>query len=293
MKTKNIADIIVVALSLEATTWPKPGLVTALNTGCLNNMNMLSFFKSAIQLRPFFEQAHSLGNSIEYKNDLVKNVVMLRSIGINAESAMFDVTRNVNTHKGAIFMLLILVYCVGFIEKEDNYKFEDLFEMMAIVGKHILKEDFFGGNNLEAHPITTGQLAFKKYQILGIRGVAADGFQLVVDFGIPIFHEIISRTNNLRIAIVGVLLKYMSVIDDTTIMNRKFSINRLRFVKSISAKCIKYGGYETIRGRVLIKAMEYIFTKFNISPGGSADLVSLTLAIYFWYFGYPNEYAKW
>jgi triphosphoribosyl-dephospho-CoA synthetase len=289
----NISDIIIVALSLEVALWPKPGLVTALDGGCHNDMNILSFFKSSVTLRRFFEKSYDLGVATPCRNDVVKNISLLRIIGIEAEFAMNKITNNVNTHKGAIFIFVILAYAVGFIEKDIEYELEDLFEIMAIIGQYILREDFLIDDDLTHRHNTTGSLAFKDHQILGIRGVAADGFKEVLNIGIPIFKDAILRTHNLRLATLGLLIKYMSILDDTTIMNRKFSIKRLHFVKKISAKCLQHGGGETILGRFIIGIMGCIFRQFNISPGGSADMVALTLTVYFWYFGYPEDCLKW
>ena len=85
------------ALVREAVLTPKPGLVDAANNGAHKDMDLDLLLTSASAIRPFFAQM--AGFSAAYGTD----VETLIKIGKNAEKAMFEATKGVNAHKGAIF----------------------------------------------------------------------------------------------------------------------------------------------------------------------------------------------
>ena len=97
----QIATFAVNALKLEVLTWPKPGLVSHVDSGSHHDMNATTLFASAEALRPYFAE---LFEAAATDAPLHK----LQSIGRFAEKSMLIATCGVNTHRGAVFTLGLL-----------------------------------------------------------------------------------------------------------------------------------------------------------------------------------------
>ena len=94
------------ALVAELETWPKPGLVSHVDSGSHDDMDHTTFRRSTAAIRPFFASlaiAGAAGAEME----------RLRQIGRDAEDAMLAATGGVNTHRGAIFGLGLLCAAAG------------------------------------------------------------------------------------------------------------------------------------------------------------------------------------
>ena len=93
-----IADQAVLALLRELQAWPKPGLVSHVDSGSHQDMDAAMMTASAHVLRPFFAELANAGQD-------GADMAGLRAIGLRAEAAMLAATGGVNTHRGAIFGL--------------------------------------------------------------------------------------------------------------------------------------------------------------------------------------------
>jgi len=101
-----LAAAAVGALLAELETWPKPGLVSHVDSGSHADMDASTFKASAIAIAPFFGHlavAGAAGSDMDG----------LREIGVEAERAMLAATGGVNTHRGAIFGLGLLCAAAG------------------------------------------------------------------------------------------------------------------------------------------------------------------------------------
>jgi triphosphoribosyl-dephospho-CoA synthetase len=107
-----IADRAVLALLHELAAWPKPGLVSHVDSGSHTDMDAAMMQSSAEALRPFFAELAMAGQE-------GADMGCLRTIGLRAESAMLAATGGVNTHRGAIFGLGLLCAAAG---TSPNYR---------------------------------------------------------------------------------------------------------------------------------------------------------------------------
>src|SRR5262249_15290708 len=98
---EQIAEHAVSALLRELAAWPKPGLVSHVDSGSHADMDAALLRASAETLRPFFAELARAGRE-------GADMACLRIIGLRAEAAMLAVTGGVNTHRGAIFGLGLL-----------------------------------------------------------------------------------------------------------------------------------------------------------------------------------------
>ncbi|MNT82152.1 2-(5''-triphosphoribosyl)-3'-dephosphocoenzyme-A synthase [compost metagenome] len=71
----------------------------------------------------------------------------------------------------------------------------------------------------------------------------------------------------------------MAICNDTTIIHRH-SIETLESIKVKAKWIFEIGGMKSTEGRIQIKKMCQEFIAENISPGGSADLLGITVFLY-------------
>jgi triphosphoribosyl-dephospho-CoA synthetase len=75
---------------------------------------------------------------------------------------------------------------------------------------------------------------------------------------------------------VDTLFELFSFVEDTNVLGRAGQ-DGLVFLRSEAASVIRLGGMSTEAGREATRAMDISLTKRNISPGGCADLLALTV----------------
>jgi triphosphoribosyl-dephospho-CoA synthase len=102
----HVADSAKAALLAELETWPKPGLVSHVDSGSHTDMDATTFRASATAIAPFYDQLAVAGAAGSGMNTL-------REIGLEAERAMMAATGAVNTHRGAIFGLGLICAAAG------------------------------------------------------------------------------------------------------------------------------------------------------------------------------------
>ncbi|WP_229257906.1 triphosphoribosyl-dephospho-CoA synthase [Duganella margarita] len=103
---REVARLAVRSLHAELCLYPKPGLVSPVDSGSHDDMDAGTFMRSMFALRHYFKKICLAG-----LNDAP--FAQLKALGIAAESAMLKATRGINTHRGAIFSLGMLCATAG------------------------------------------------------------------------------------------------------------------------------------------------------------------------------------
>ena len=111
-KAAVIGKMAADALRAEAAATPKPGLVDMENSGAHRDMDYPLFLTSCSALEPYFAECAEIGSRAP-EDDSRQALQSLREAGLEAEKAMFSATGGVNTHKGLIFSMGILCFCLG------------------------------------------------------------------------------------------------------------------------------------------------------------------------------------
>ena len=75
------------------------------------------------------------------------------------------------------------------------------------------------------------------------------------------------------------MLHLIKDTEDSNILGR-YDMNILKLAQDNAKEAIKLGGIFTEKGETFIRAMDKSFIKKNISPGGSADLLAVTMMLY-------------
>ena len=111
------------ALALRAALYevglqPKPGLVDPAHSGSHDDMDFFTFQRSAAAISSFFPRFFAAGERIA--DDPAFLLAVLRLIGLEAEEAMYEATGQVNTHKGLIFSLGLVLGAAGEVSAAER-----------------------------------------------------------------------------------------------------------------------------------------------------------------------------
>ena len=101
------------ALYTELALSPKPGLVSPLDSGAHDDMDMTTFMRSLFALRGYFCAIAAAGAA-------GADFMDLQALGMRAERRMLEATRGINTHRGAIFSLGLLAGAAGWLTRKGS-----------------------------------------------------------------------------------------------------------------------------------------------------------------------------
>lgn len=263
MKKKNkvdtLIDLAIKSLVLEVSLYPKPGLVDPIDAGSHTDMNYFTFIDSCFALRPGFLNYYKTG--LNHKGSPSELFDKIRLVGMDNENNMFEATNNVNTHKGANFLYGVVIAAIAY----KNYpKLRDLQKLIKEMTKGLVFRELESLQDFKSH----GEKVYQKYEIAGIRDEVEKGIPHAFDIALPLISEI--NDLNLKKA----LLALISSNDDSNIIKRG-GIEGLVFAKDLANK-ININTDETEINKHLLH-MNTEFKNLNLSPGGSADLLALSI----------------
>ena len=274
MNSKEVAKLATKALLYEVSISPKAGLISRLSNGSHKDMDFYTFIDSVLSLSNYFSECYTYGQENNfYSPNFFKN---LRDLGKKAEKEMYQATNGVNTHKGTIFSMGILISVLASHLKEvDKIDLKILSQKIKNMCSSLIDE-LENINNFS----TYGEKAFKNYHLTGARGLALSGYDIVLLDGINKLKEF-TKSLDFETSCILLLFYYISILDDTNIVNR----TNFETLKEIQILCknlyeenVKSLSKEKIRNEM--SKLNDIFIEKNISAGGSADLLILTIFIY-------------
>ncbi len=254
------------ALQNEVVAWPKPGLVTPVDSGSHKDMNIGTFLQSIDALKGTFSEmamAAALGHGFE----------AMMAIGRQTEAKMLRATNGINTHRGAIFNLGLLASAAAL--RSCN---PDLTGLES--GKIVSMQ--WGGKILAARPAYTashGNLVFQRYAKAGARGEAATGFPMVYGYGIPVLRALLQEGYGHELALIGALMALIEQVDDSNLLWRGGE-EGLAFAKKTAQEFNSNGGVTQSGWQDKLIRIHRSFMERRLSPGGSADLVAASWVAY-------------
>ncbi|EFD81749.2 triphosphoribosyl-dephospho-CoA synthase CitG [Fusobacterium animalis D11] len=228
MNNKEVAKLATKALLYEVTISPKAGLVSRLSNGSHRDMDFYTFIDSALSLSKYFSECFIYGQENDfYSPNFFKN---LRDLGKKAEKEMYEATNGINTHKGTIFSMGILISVLaGYLKEVDEIDLKVLSEKIKNMCSPLLNE-LESTNNFS----TYGEKAYKKYHLTGARGLALSGYDIVLLDGINKLKEF-TKILDFETSCILLLFYYISILDDTNIVNRA----NFKTLKEIQMLCKK------------------------------------------------------
>ena len=261
-----IARLSTYALIYEVSLSPKPGLVTLIDQGAHVDMDYIDFINSALVLHDYFKIAYELG-----EKSTGEDYRELRKFGVIYEEKMKMATGGANTHKGIIFSLGLMVYATAIEIKKEKFSFEKIIARVAYLNRGITKE--LNKKSATSH----GEENFKKYGVKGIREEAEEGFKKAL-LGLE-FLKNAEKEVNFDYALTGTLYYYMTFIEDSNIIKRG-GMEGLEFLKERANYVLGNKLYMTSEGMREIEKINGDFKRRNLSPGGCADILILSLYFY-------------
>lgn len=259
----RLAGQAVQALLDEANLTPKPGLVDERGSGAHLDLTLALMHRSARSLLPCFEAIAVASADMAPSQRLREH---LSAIGRGGERQMFAVTGGINTHKGAIWSLGLLVAGAALCADRG-----DPFAIAAMAGTIARFPD-----SLAEQTVTHGERVRRLYGVPGARGEAHQGFPHVVQVGLPTLVAARSCGVSENCARLDTLLAIMAKLDDTCLLYRG-GLGALKAAKHGGRRVLEAGGTSTARGFARLLQLDRELLGMNASPGGSADLLAATL----------------
>ena len=246
-----IADLAERSLRQELDTTPKPGLVDKQDNGAHKDMDYALMSASISALRPYLTR-------IAVESAAEVNAAGIMSIGIEAEAAMLKATGGVNTHKGALFCIGLSIAAASFLACSTGTVEADSFrELVSRTASRI-----------PSAQSTHGAEAKRNFKVGGALENAREAYPELFTAWLPYYRSLEGDPYRCH----KTLLYIMTDLDDTNVLHRR-GAEGLAHTKSEAARLLKDFSMSGL------SSLNYDFIRENISPGGSADMLSLTMFI--------------
>lgn len=282
-----IAHLATQALQAELDTTPKPGLVDKDNNGAHRDMDYALMQRSIDTLHPYFVKLALLGCV-----DALPMHTSIRDIGIEAEKAMLSATNGVNTHKGALFSMGLAVVAAAHEERKiaaneeqilkERNGGEDVLVSLQTTIKALAASfpDTNGTHGSKAKLLSKGTTAIK-----GALDNAREGYEMLFAEWLPFYIE--RRKERDAHTLHKTLLRIMCDLDDTNVIYRTDLATAEEVKQEARALLDNFSKAHTAEDKekriaaklLALKDMDKRYTARNISPGGAADMLSLTIFI--------------
>lgn len=270
----NIASLAVQAMLYEVSCYPAPGLVSKTSSGAHLDMDYFTFLDSATALIKPLIFCTEAGFSLQTPREIFEEI---RQIGQLGEQQMFQKTLGVNTHKGMLFLLGVCCAAAG-NALQSGACFSSLPSIIQEMTEGLVERElsarYLEFENSQDSALSHGETIYLQHKVEGIRGEIQRGLPTVFGGSLGFYQDNCGLSQNERL--VQTLLFILQSCEDSNILYRH-SIETLREVQARAKQIIALGGVKTSRGRKAIEEMNENFSKRNISPGGSADLLGVTV----------------
>jgi triphosphoribosyl-dephospho-CoA synthase len=262
----RLADMAVDALIDEAMLTPKPGLVDLRGSGAHRDLNWMLMCHSARALRPALHAMAQAGRRTADPQALREQI---GAAGRDAERAMMRATGGVNTHRGAIWALGLLVTAAA----QDSG---------ALSAPAVARRAGALARRHDRHaPAVTankGALACLQHGVGGARLQARSGFPQVVQVALPALEESRQRGDSEDCCRLNALLAVMAQLDDTCLLARG-GRPALAAAQNGARRVLDAGGAASEDGRRALRALDGELLARQVSPGGAADLLAAALLL--------------
>lgn len=229
----------------------KPGLIGPDDNGSHSDMNYEVMMRSINAIEPYLVKLAQLSYS-----DEMPAVTIVTSIGLQAESAMLEATGGVNTHKGAIFALGMMVagiaHSVYRLHQVDVAKIREAIMTLA--------------QGMPATSDTHGAAVRQKHHVKGALDMALEGYAQLFEDWMPYFQQV-KEDEQARLRL---LLHIVSTLEDNNLYHR----GGAELTLESQQRCAQVADNFRIEDN---EALAEWMKKHNMSPGGSADMLALSL----------------
>ena len=258
----QLAELARQALVAEVELTPKPGLVDRRGAGAHSDLSLDLMRQSAAAIAPYFEAMGDSAQSMPFDRGLRTEVA---AIGRAAESAMLQATNGSNAHKGAIWILGLLVTAASRgIDLNPAAIAQDAAFLARLPDR------------AQPQLLSHGEMVRARYGATGARGEAFAGFPHVLHVGLPILRAERNRARTETNSRLWALLNIMARLEDTCVLYRG-GAEGLAIVQKGASDALLAGGPGSVAGELAMLRLDQELLIRNISPGGAADLLAATL----------------
>jgi triphosphoribosyl-dephospho-CoA synthase len=262
LSPRKLARLAVQALAEEAELTPKPALVDRRGSGAHHDLSLPLLLRSATALEPYFVQMAEAAWKRQTDISLREQLGLL---GREAEVAMMNATRGINTHKGAIWALGLLLAAAA---QRPGLRENEICDNAAAIASL---------PDIKAHrPPTNGDQVATKYGAGGARSEAKFGFPHVILIGLPALRRCREAGLAESCARVDTLLSIMASLEDTCLLHRG-GRKALEVAHQGAAQVLEHGGSSTADGIMALDRLHESLMNMWASPGGSVDMLAATL----------------
>jgi triphosphoribosyl-dephospho-CoA synthase len=261
----DLAALAVTVLLEEAELTPKPALVDCLGNGAHQDLDLARLRRSALALRDGFT---ALARVAADGLPPLRLRARIGQIGRDMEQRMLAATEGSNAHRGAIWALGLLVAAAARRPSVRNPA------RLGAVAAALARLPDTG--MADRRPTSHGEQARRRYAAAGARGEAQAGFPHAVRVGLPMLRAARGRGAPEDCARLDALLAIMASLDDTCLLHRG-GRGALEAAKAGARAVLHAGGTAMPVGRQRLDRLHDELMARWASPGGSADLLAVTL----------------
>lgn len=262
----ELAELAVQALLDEVHLTPKPGLVDLRSSGVHQDLTVALMERSAESLRVTFGSFARAAGQHPWVNQYLREE--LARLGRLGEHVMMQATGGVNTHRGAIWALGLLLGGLGVRQAPGTVT-----GLLNNAGELARMTDRFYSPGTASN----GAKARLRYGVDGAREQAAQNFPQIMD-GLHQLYRSRQAGACEQAARLDALLAIAANLSDTCVVHRS-GVEGLRWMQQQAQQVLAAGGYATAAGRERYEVLDAGMQKKNASPGGAADLLSACLFI--------------
>ncbi|ROM81815.1 triphosphoribosyl-dephospho-CoA synthase [Pseudomonas sp. WP18] len=262
----RLADLAVDVLIDEADLSPKPALVDRRGNGAHTDLHLGLMHASALALWPAFKQMAEA--AIEFGEIGLPLREALGRIGREGEASMLATTGGVNTHRGAIWALGLLVAAAA------------LAPQAATAGAVTLRAARLAllDDRYAPRPLSHGAQVAQRYGARGAREEAQLGFPSITQRALPQLRRSRARGHGEQNARLDALLAIMTQLADTCVLYRAGEPG-LQAMQTGAQAVLDAGGSASLDGRRRLHGLDQQLIALNASPGGAADLLAACLFV--------------
>ncbi|HKS32761.1 MAG TPA: triphosphoribosyl-dephospho-CoA synthase [Enterobacteriaceae bacterium] len=247
----------------EARLSPKPGLVDSRGNGAHHDLTLSLMETSAHSLTPTFQNLAQ--QSWQRPADIALRQTIGR-LGREGEQQMMAATGGVNTHRGAIWALGLLVSAVAMLGGSGSAQ-----AITATAAQLAALPD-------DAAPkvFSKGLRATHRYRVPGAREEAQQAFPHVMKLALPQLQRSRRDGASEAQARIDALMAIMTSLSDTCVLSRA-GMDGLQVMQNGARAVLQAGGSVCLTGQQALARLDAQMLMLNASPGGAADLLAATL----------------
>lgn len=276
----NIAKLAVKSIILTASVYPKPGLITPIDSNALDGTEYPCFLDGAMSLLQCFVNCASAGADTESMKP-IDAFTILKSPGKIGSNDSLLATRGKLSMKGHVLCMGLLCAAAGRLLAQKRILTPGALTLTASAfAQGITARELWPLTDSPARKILTlGERAYVSYGIEGCRGEAEHGYPMTMKALETLRHlEATHGHLEIRERLTHTLITIMAENQDTSIAGR-MGISDLMSVQCMARKVINDGGMLMQEGTSAVLDFDMDLRSRGISPSGSGVILACAVMI--------------